>query len=113
MTFSTTGGQAIRLAALLLAWLPAALTTAQPQDKPVSGVYFAEKMEASPHFNAKGMAWWQGRLVIANREPAKLYAFTPPDKFDVLKEDGLTDPHGVAVDPQGRHLLPENEDHGP
>ena len=110
MTFSTIGGQAIRLVALLLACLPAALAQAQPQDKPISGVYFAEKMAASPHLNAKGMAWWNNRLIIANRQPAKLYAFTPPDKFDVLKEDGLTDPHGVAVDPDGRLLLTENKD---
>lgn len=62
------------LTALLVARMPAAIAQAQPQDKPVSGVFFAEKMEASPHLNAKGMAWWDGRLIIANRDPAKLYA---------------------------------------
>ncbi len=77
---------------------------------PVSGVYIAEKMASSPHFNAKGMAWWNGRLMIANREPAKLYTFTPPDKFEVFKEQGLTNPFGVAVDPNGRLLLTENKD---
>ena len=76
----------------------------------VSGVYFAEKIETSPHFNAKGMAWWQDRLIIANREPAKLHTFTPPDKFGVLREEGLVDPHGVTVDPDGNLLLTENKD---
>ena len=98
------------VAILCAASLPAAIARAQPQNKTVSGVYFAEKMEVSPHFNAKGMAWWDGRLIIANREPAKLYAFTPPDKFEVFKEQGLTNPFGVAVNPQGRMLLTENKD---
>ena len=76
----------------------------------VSGVYFAEKILTSPHFNAKGMAWWDGRLIIANREPARLHTFTPPDKFGLFKEDGLINPFGVAVDPEGHLLLTENKD---
>ena len=96
--------------ALVFACSAAAIAQAQSDDKPVSGVYFAEKMETSPHLNAKGMAWWNGRLIIANREPARLHAFTPPDKFEVFKDEDLTDPHGVAVDPQGRLLLTENKD---
>ena len=83
---------------------------AESKETPVSGVYFAEKIEASPHFIAKGMAWWNGRLLIANREPAELHAFTPPDKFELFKADGLTNPFGVAVDSQGRLLLTENKD---
>lgn len=56
------------------------------------------------------MAWWDGRLIIANREPAALHAFTPPDRFEIFKEQGLTNPFGVAVDPQGRLLVTENKD---
>lgn len=110
MALVTCAMRTICIAALVFFALPGALTLAQQQDNPVSGVYFAEKIESSPRFNAKGMAWWNGRLIIANREPAKLFAFTPPDKLEVLKEEGLIDPHGVAVDPEGRLLLTENKD---
>lgn len=90
-------------------WLMA-VAAAEAQDQPISGVYFAERVESSPQFIAKGMAWWNGRLIIANREPARLHALTPPDKFEVFKDQGLTSPFGVAVDPQGRLLFTENKD---
>lgn len=94
---------------LLLSWLvPAVGLASEVKDTPVSGVYFAEKMAVSPHFQAAGMAWWNGRLMIANREPPALHAFTPPDKFEVFKE--MTRPVGVAVDPQGRLVVTEKED---
>lgn len=82
----------------------------ETKDSPVSGVYFAEKIESSPHFIAKGMAWWNGRLLIANREPPKLHAFTPPDRFEIFRAEGLTNPFGVAVDAKGRLLFTENKD---
>lgn len=91
----------------VLVLLPVA---AECADEPISGVYFSDKIETSPHFIAKGLAWWDGRLVIANREPPKLYTFTPPDRFEVHEDEGLTNPFGVAVDPRGRLLLTENED---
>jgi sugar lactone lactonase YvrE len=93
----------------VLMWLPA-IVAAQTPDTAVSGVYFAEKVPDSPSFNAKGMAWWNGRLVIVNREPAQLHAFTPPKTFEIFKEQGLTSPFGAAVDPQGRFLFTENMD---
>jgi sugar lactone lactonase YvrE len=93
----------------VLMWLPA-MAAAQAQDTAVSGVYFAEKVPDSPSFNAKGMAWWNGRLVIVNREPAQFHAFTPPNTFEIFKAEGLTSPFGAAVDPQGRFLFTENKD---
>lgn len=89
-------------------FLPPIAVAEEAKDKPVSGVYFAEKMEASPHFQASGMAWWNGRLIIANREPPALHAFTPPDKFDVFQE--LTRPVGLTVDSENRLIFTEKED---
>jgi len=105
LTSSPTGQGVFRLA-------PAtkAVAASRAEDKPVSGVYFATKVASSPQFIAKGMAWWNGRLIIVNREPAQLHAFTPPDRFEIFKEQGLTNPFGVAVDPQGRLLFTENQD---
>lgn len=72
--------------ALLFGLLLSAKTLAEPpQDKPVSGLYFAEKVEASLHVVAAGMGWWDGRLIIANREPPALDAITPAIKFEELK----------------------------
>lgn len=95
-------------AAMLIGLVAVAATRAE--DQPVSGVYFARQVASSPSFIAKGMAWWRGRLIIVNRKPPKLYAFTPPETFEIFAEQGLTSPFGVAVDPQGRLLLTENED---
>jgi len=78
------------------------------EDRPVSGVYFAEQVESSPEFQAAGMAWWNGRLIIANREPPALYSLTPPGTFEVFKE--LTRPVGVAVDANDRLVFTEKED---
>ena len=77
------------------------------EDRPVSGVYFAEQVESSPQFQAAGMAWWNGRLIIANREPPALHAFTPPGTFEVFKD--LTRPVGVAVDANDRLVFTEKE----
>ena len=74
----------------------------------VSGIYFAEKMLASPHFKGSGITWWKDRLIIANRDPAQLHSFTPPDKFEVFKE--LLQPVGVAVDPEGNLVFCEKKD---
>ncbi|MEM7391021.1 MAG: SMP-30/gluconolactonase/LRE family protein [Verrucomicrobiota bacterium] len=86
------------------------LGTAVADDKPVSGLYYSRRVEASPRFNAKGMAWWNDRLIIKNREPPMIHRFTPPDQFEVLKMEGLTNPFGAAVDPEGRLLFTENKD---
>jgi gluconolactonase len=91
----------------LAGMLPLTLA-AEPNGSPVSGIYYAEKMAVSPHFKASGIAWWKGRLIISNREPPKLHAFTPPDQFEVFKE--LTHPVGVAVDPKNRLVFTEKED---
>ena len=89
-------------------FLPCILLAGDRKDAPVSGVYHAEKIAASPHFKASGIAWWNGRLIISNRVPPQLYAFTPPDRFEVLKD--LTHPVGVAVDPMMRLVFTEKED---
>ena len=101
--------QSIQRIVFLICLFPSVLAVAdEAKDKPVSGVYFAEKIEASPHFVAAGMAWWNDRLIIANREPPALHAFTPPDKFEVFKE--LTRPVGLAVDAENRLVFTEKED---
>ena len=89
-----------------LLWLEAATVAGEP----ISGVHFSKRVEASPRFNAKGMAWWNDRLIIVNREPAILHAFTSPDKFEILKKQGLTNPFGAAVDQNGNFLFTENKD---
>lgn len=98
----------LRIVVVLWLFTSAGAQACGAEDKPVSGVYFAEKIEASPHFVAAGMAWWKGRLIIANREPPALHAFTLPDKYEVVKE--LTRPVGVAVDPENRLVFTEKED---
>jgi WD40 repeat protein len=75
--------------------------------EPISGVYRAEVVEASPVLAASGLAWWDGRLIIAERVPAQLRAFTPPDRFEVLRT--LTHPVGVAVDSDGHLIVTEKE----
>lgn len=79
---------------------------AEPDAAP-SGVYTAEVVEGSPKMTAAGMAWWNDRLVIADRGGKRLVAFTPPDKFATLCE-GLT-PVGLAVDPEGNLVLSERD----
>ena len=56
---------------------------------------------------AAGMAWWNGKLVIADRGGKRLVAFTPPDKFETVRE-GLV-PVGLAVDPDGNLILTERD----
>jgi gluconolactonase len=75
--------------------------------KPISGVYRAEEVATSPVLTASGMAWWKGRLIIADRVSKQLHAFTPPDRFEVFKT--LTHPVGVAVDAQGCLIVTEKE----
>ena len=93
--------------AIMLGLDPASISAVEPVDTPVSGIYYAEKMTVSPHFKASGIAWWNGRLIISNREPPTLHAFTPPEKFEVFKE--LTHPVGVAVDPNNHLVFTEKE----
>lgn len=78
------------------------------KDTPVSGVYFAEKMQSSPHFQASGIAWWNGGLIIANREPPTLYKLAPTGEFKKFRE--LTRPVGLAIDPTNRLVFTEKED---
>ena len=98
----------LRLLAAVAILSPTVALSEEVTDRPVSGVYFAEKMAASPHFKASGIAWWNGRLIISNREPPKLHAFTPPDTFEAYRE--LTHPVGVAVDAKGRLVFTEKQD---
>lgn len=88
--------------------LSSAVQVDEQKDAPVSGIYYAEKMTVSPHLKASGIAWWNDRLIISNREPARLHAFTPPDRFEVFKE--LTRPVDVAVDSNNRLVFAEKED---
>ncbi|MEI6232961.1 MAG: SMP-30/gluconolactonase/LRE family protein [Planctomycetota bacterium] len=76
-------------------------------DKVVSGIYHAEPVPGSPTFKASGMAWWNDRLIIAERVPGQLRAFIPPDRFEVFKP--LTHPVGVAVDAAGNLIVTEKE----
>jgi sugar lactone lactonase YvrE len=75
--------------------------------EPVSGIYHAMEVKASPRLTASGIAWWKDRLIIADRGTKKLRSFTPPDKFGEFKT--LTHPVGVAVDPDGHLIVTEKE----
>jgi gluconolactonase len=79
---------------------------AEPDAAPL-GVYTAEVVEGSPKMAAAGMAWWNGKLVIADRGGKRLVAFTPPDKFETFRE-GLV-PVGLATDPDGNLILTERD----
>ncbi len=76
-------------------------------DAAPSGVYTAEVVEGSPKMTAAGMAWWNGKLIIADRGGKRLVAFTAPDTFETLRE-GPT-PVGLAVDPDGHLVLTERD----
>ena len=75
--------------------------------KPIAGVFRATTVESSPSLTSAGMAWWRGRLILADRVSKSLIAHTPPDKFETWKV--LTHPVGVAVDPQGNLVVTEKE----
>jgi gluconolactonase len=94
------------------AWLIAfsAWAWAARGQEPISGVHRAQEVEASPVLAASGLAWWNGKLIVADRAARRLLAFTPPDRFDVCKT--LRHPVGVAVDPEGRLLVTEKEKDG-
>jgi len=77
---------------------------------PIAGVHRAEAVEASPVLTSAGMAWWEGRLILADRVSRSLLAFTPPDRFEAWKT--LTHPVGVAVDAGGHLLVTEKEKGG-
>ena len=79
---------------------------AEPDAAP-SGVYTAEVVEGSPKMTAAGMAWWNGKLIIADRGGKRLVAFTLPDKFETIRE-GLT-PVGLAVESDGHLVLTERD----
>jgi gluconolactonase len=86
-----------------------AVGSAAAADEPASpaGVYRAQAVPGSPVLTSAGMAWWNGRLILADRAGKSLIAFTPPDKFETIK--ALTHPVGVAVDAQGNLLVTEKE----
>jgi gluconolactonase len=92
------------LASLFAITVPA--LGAEPDASP-SGVYTAEVVEGSPKMTAAGMVWWKDRLVIADRGGKRLVAFTPPDKFETLRE--VPTPVGLAVDPDGDLVLTERD----
>jgi sugar lactone lactonase YvrE len=87
----------------ILAWMVALAG----QVDPVSGVYRAQEVQGGPVLTASGMAWWEGKLILADRVPKQLLAFTPPDRFAPFKT--LTHPVGVAVDPAGHLVVTEKE----
>ena len=89
---------------IVLAWASAAQAADLP---PISGIHRAEEVAKSPQFTASGMAWWRGRLLIADRVTRQLWSFTPPDRFEVYKS--LTHPVGLAVDSEGRLIVTEKE----
>lgn len=90
-------------------WLAALFSApaAQEETKPVSGVYRAEEVTPGPVLGASGMAWWDGRLVLADRASGQLLAHTPPERFETLAT--LIHPVGVAVDPERRLIVTEKE----
>jgi sugar lactone lactonase YvrE len=93
---------------LLFPLLLSAVSPINSEDRqPVAGVYQAEAVQGSPTLSASGLAWWNGKLIIADRVPKKLVAFTPPNKFEDFKM--LTHPVGVAVDPRGDLIFTEKE----
>jgi len=79
----------------------------QEETKPIAGVYHAEEVTSSPVLTASGMAWWNQRLVIADRVSRQLLAYSPSDGFAMLHM--LTHPVGVAADPEGNLITTEKE----
>jgi sugar lactone lactonase YvrE len=86
--------------------LLASLVLAVEYDAP-AGIYQAEPVSGSPKLTASGMAWWKGKLIIADRGGKRLLAFSPPDRFETFKE--LRNPVGVAVDPDGNLIVTEKD----
>lgn len=82
--------------ALFALAVPARAADPNP-DRAPAGVYTAAPVPKSPKLTGSGMAWWNGKLLIADRGGKKLVAFTPPDTFATFAEN-LT-PVGLAVDP--------------
>ncbi|HEX8914523.1 MAG TPA: SMP-30/gluconolactonase/LRE family protein [Humisphaera sp.] len=80
---------------------PATAPTTAPS--PIAGIFKAEPVPGSEVLGASGLCWWDGRLIVADRENKRLITHTPPDKFGVLKE--VTHPVGVAVDPPTGDLI--------
>ena len=93
-------------ASVLVIAFAASASGVEPDAAP-SGVYTAEVVEGSPKMTAAGMAWWNGKLIIADRGGKRLVAFTAPDTFETLRE-GPT-PVGLAVDPDGHLVLTERD----
>jgi sugar lactone lactonase YvrE len=97
-------------AAIIWVCLARAATVFADESKPqapIAGVFRATMIESSPSLTSAGMAWWQGRLILADRVSKSLIAHTPPDRFETWKV--LTHPVGVAVDPQGHLVVTEKE----
>ncbi|MCE9568154.1 MAG: SMP-30/gluconolactonase/LRE family protein [Planctomycetes bacterium] len=84
-----------------------AATPAQADDVAPAGVYTAEEVPGSPKMTAAGMVWWKDRLIIADRGGKRLVAFTPPDKFEPLRE--VPQPVGLAVDQENNLILTEKD----
>ena len=91
----------------MISLLITALLGAPQELGPISGVYRAEEVKASPVLTSAGMAWWKGRLILADRVSRQLLAFAPSDRFETLST--MTHPVGVAVDPEGRLIVTEKE----
>jgi len=94
--------------AFFLAFLGAISRADDKADRAPAGVYKAEAVAASPKMSASGMAWWNNRLIIADRGGKRLLAFLAPDKFETFAEK-LT-PVGVAVDPDGNLVVVDRDE---
>lgn len=77
-------------------------------EESVSGIYHAEEVKGSPQMKASGIAWWNDRLIIADRGGKKLRTFSPPDVWGELKEP-TPPPVGLAAAPDGSLILTQRE----
>jgi len=69
------------------------------------GVYQAEQVPECPKLGASGLVWWKDKLIVADRGNKRLFAFTPPGKFETFTE--IDSPFGVAVDRDGNLIVSE------
>jgi len=72
------------------------------------GIYRARPVDGSPTLLASGMVWSDSGLVIADRKEKRLIVLRANGKFETLRK--MTQPFGVAFDPQGKLLVSEKID---
>ena len=78
--------------------------------KPIAGVFAAEPVPNSPTMTASGLAWWDGKLIVADRVPKLYRAHTPPDGWAEFKQ--VTHPVGAAAHPDGSLIISEKQPDG-